>query len=94
MTQPHLWWQRGVVYQVYPRSLDVLAYLRETSDDRFLVAMNLGERPGELVLGPELRGGRVELSTLADTGRDALGEMVRLRPNEGLIIGLPSARAR
>ena len=65
---------------------DVLAYERHAPDgERLLVALNLGGEAREV---EGLRGGgRVLLSTRLDRGGEAALGPVRLRPDEGLVIG-------
>jgi alpha-glucosidase len=73
---------------------DVLAYLREAAGDRFLIALNFADRPGTLSLGPELGGGRLELSTLGITeGEAQVADTLRVRPNEGVVVRLASPPA-
>jgi alpha-glucosidase len=68
---------------------DVLAYERRAPGGRFLVALNMGGRPREPAGLPA--GGRVLASTHMDRAGEATGDAVRLRADEGLVIGLPPA---
>ena len=66
---------------------DVLAYERHApGGGRVLVALNLGGEAREVegIHG----GGRVLLSTRLDRGGEAVAGAVRLRPDEGVIVGL------
>jgi alpha-glucosidase len=74
-------------YQPVEADGDVLAYLRADGDDRCLVALNLGPRPGRLAVPSELAGGRVLVST--HPGRDGApaGPTVDLGGDEGTVIG-------
>jgi alpha-glucosidase len=63
-------------------SSDVLAYLRGKT---FLVALNLGSRPRRLPLPPN---GTVVLSTQLDRTNERAGNILELRPDEGLIVRL------
>jgi hypothetical protein len=133
VTERHLWWQRGVIYQVYPRSfadsdddgigdlegvrarLDYLEWLGvdaiwlspifpspmvdfgydvAAAGHRFVIALNFADRPGTLSLGPELGGGRLELSTMGITeGEAQVADALRLRPNEGVVVRVASPSA-
>jgi len=63
---------------------DLLAYERSVPGRRLVVALNMG--PGEVTFRSPIDGGRVLLSTISgDT--PGVGHEVRLRPNEGVIIG-------
>ena len=64
---------------------DLLAYLREQSGRRFLVALNLGHAPCELALEG---AGRVVLSTHLDREEGVSGS-VNLRADEGVVMELP-----
>jgi alpha-glucosidase len=59
---------------------DVLAYQRAKS---FLVALNLGSKPQRLPLAPN---GTVVLSTHLDRTNEPAGDVLELRPDEGLIV--------
>jgi alpha-glucosidase len=63
-------------------SSDVLTYVRGAT---FLVALNLGPRPRRVSLRPN---GTVVLSTYLDRENERLGNIVALRPDEGLIVRL------
>ncbi|MBV9108069.1 MAG: DUF3459 domain-containing protein [Gemmatimonadetes bacterium] len=64
---------------------DVLAYLREHGDSRFLVALNLGPSPASLDFG----GGReVALSTSTESREMRIRGRVDLRGGEGIIARL------
>jgi alpha-glucosidase len=63
-------------------SSDVLTYVRGAT---FLVALNLGPRPRRVSLRPN---GTVVLSTHLDRENERLGNIVALRPDEGLIVRL------
>jgi alpha-glucosidase len=64
---------------------DCFVYAREAENERFLVALNFGaeERLIELPIG---NPGRIVVSTLMDRAERVGGE-VRLRPQEGCIVG-------
>ena len=67
---------------------DVLAYLREDVDGRWLVALNLGPHPARLALPVPDPAGRVELST--DPGGDgrAVAGSLDLGGDEGVVVRL------
>jgi alpha-glucosidase len=72
-------------YQPIAASGDLLAYLRRTEEEAFLVALNLGSSPSRLALETLGLSGRVALSTRLDRGREPLQGQLALRPNEGVI---------
>jgi alpha-glucosidase len=64
----------------------VLCYVRETEDERMLIALNFTAEP--LEFQTKVGGGRVLLSTLADSPANQSRNQIRLRANEGQIISL------
>ena len=64
---------------------DLFLYRREGADGRYLIALNLGHQPREVVLDG---AGRVALSTHLDREGDAAGATLALRPDEGVIVAL------
>ncbi|HEY3360170.1 MAG TPA: alpha-amylase family glycosyl hydrolase [Polyangia bacterium] len=60
---------------------DVFAFARAAAGRRLTVTLNLGHEPHEAVLP----AGRVLLSTHLDREGDAVGGVVQLRPDEGII---------
>jgi alpha-glucosidase len=69
-------------------SEDVMGYLRQARESRFLIALNLSARPQTLAaLGLH---GVVALSTHLDRQGDAIHDSVELRDNEGVIAKLDS----
>ncbi|RCS25934.1 DUF3459 domain-containing protein [Phyllobacterium salinisoli] len=70
-------------YTTVHASGDVLAYMREMGDERYLIVLNLGAAPAEITLpGP----GRIVLSTKADRADERLRDRLRLGGNEGVLI--------
>jgi alpha-glucosidase len=69
---------------------DLLAYIRRASDERFLIALNLGEGPYALSLTSLSTMGRTVLSTYLDREESAPTDTISLRANEGVIIALAS----
>ncbi len=67
---------------------DLLAYLRRTEDEAFLVALNLGTMPSRLSLETLGLSGRILLSTRLDRGAEPLHANLTLRGNEGVIAAL------
>ena len=76
-------------YQTLTADPPVLAYLREAPGERLLVALNLSGLPQALPLGGLT--GRMRLTTHLDgrEGEHLTGEL-RLRPDEGAVIALPT----
>lgn len=66
---------------------DVLTYERQHGSERFLVALNLADKPHTLSLSDGTQG-YVMLSTLPDRGEESIGAQIILRADEGLIIAL------
>jgi alpha-glucosidase len=73
--------QVGTFERVQSES-DVLSYVRGAS---FHVALNLAGAPRRVTLRPN---GTVVLSTCLDRENQRLGDVVELRPHEGLIVKL------
>ena len=67
---------------------DLLAYLRRTEEESFLIALNLGNTPGRLSLESLGLSGRIRLSTKLDRGNEPLRAHLTLRGNEGVIAAL------
>jgi alpha-glucosidase len=67
---------------------DILAYMREENDRRFLVVLNLGDQP--LDFGPRLSylRGRVVLNTHLDRAGEEVAGALALRGAEGVIVEL------
>jgi alpha-glucosidase len=74
-------------YQPLVAAGDVLAYRRRArqNEPSFVVALNLGSRQQRLALA---RGGTVALSTHLDRADERAGNVLKLRPDEGLIVRL------
>lgn len=77
-------------YQSVAASGDMLAYLRRTEEEAFLVALNLGNTPSRLNLETLGFSGRLRLSTRLDRGGEPLQANLALRANEGVIAALTS----
>ena len=71
---------------------DLLAYIRRTADERFLVALNLGSEPYALSLTSLGVSGRPVLSTHLDLSQEAPTETISLRADEGVIVALDRGR--
>jgi alpha-glucosidase len=71
----------------------LLAYVRKTQSERFLVALNFGPDPHELSLDALSGAGRVLLSTHLDTDAGASIGSVGLRANEGVVVELAGAHS-
>jgi alpha-glucosidase len=75
-------------YHPVAASGDLLAYLRRTDDESFLVALNLGNMPARLSAESMGLQGRILLSTRLDRGAEPLHTNLTLRGNEGVIAAL------
>ncbi len=69
---------------------DVMAYERRAGSDAFLIALNLGARPGALPPGVGASVGTVVLSTEPGHEDEPFEGNRRLAPDEGLIVRLRS----
>ena len=80
-------------YRALPAMGDLLAYLRESAGQRFLIVLNLGGQPDTFANEVLAAGGRVTLSTHPDRQGEAIevGVALDLRPDEGVLIALPTA---
>jgi alpha-glucosidase len=74
-------------YQPVEADGDVLVYLRDDGDGRFLVALNLGPRPARLAVPAEAAGGRVLVSTHPDREGAPAGPSLELGGDEGMVLG-------
>jgi alpha-glucosidase len=75
-------------YEPVEAAGDLLTYVREKDDRRFLIVLNLGHRPQDFFPdGPELRG-RVALSTRLDRDDERLDGALALRGDEGVVVEL------
>lgn len=74
-------------YRPLPAEGDVLAYLREQEDQRFLVALNFGGSQASLVLPPNLQGG-IALSVLPDRTGEKIAGGIELSGNDGVLVEL------
>jgi alpha-glucosidase len=70
---------------------DLLAYIRRTPTERFLVALNLGHAPYGLSLTSLGITGRTVLSTYMDLADDTSTDTITLRADEGVIVALNHA---
>ena len=80
-------------YRALPATGDLLVYLREAAERRFLVVLNLGAEPDTFANENLVGGGQVTLSTHPDRQGEAVaaGVALDLRPDEGLVIALSTA---
>ena len=69
---------------------DLLLYLRASGSRRFLVALNLGHDPQTVQLDATAAGGQIILSTHLDREGEPTGPSLNLRPDEGVVITLPT----
>jgi alpha-glucosidase len=75
-------------YEPVATTGDLLAYIRRMPDERFLIALNLGEEPHALSLASLGMSGRAVLSTYLDREESTCRENVSLRADEGVIVAL------
>jgi glycosidase len=64
---------------------DCFAYLREGSDERYLIALNTSAAPLTVSI-PTATEGRVVLSTHLDREEEVSLDELTLRPDEGVIV--------
>jgi alpha-glucosidase len=69
---------------------DVLAYVRENEEERFLVLLNLGGKPHDVDRGENARAGRVAVATRRSREGEEVGRYFHLEPNDGVVIRLAS----
>ena len=62
-----------------------LVYLRETEDERRVIALNFSSRDQTVAL-PELGRGQITISTLLDRREPVDLAKLHLRPNEGCLV--------
>jgi len=75
-------------YTTVHASGDVLAYMREAEDERYLVVLNLGPAPAEIMVpGPC----RIALATGSDRADEHLEEKLHLDGDEGVLIEMQRA---
>lgn len=70
---------------------EVLAYIREKGDERYLVLLNLGDEPHQIDRGERAAEGRVAVATCRELEGETLGRHVELAPHDGLVVRLPPA---
>jgi alpha-glucosidase len=75
-------------YEPIAATGDLLAYVRRTKDERFLVVLNLGGEACGLSWDALGLSGRLLLSTHLDRHGEVFTDHVALRPNEGVIAEL------
>jgi alpha-glucosidase len=81
-------------YEPVAASGDLLAYIRHTSNERLLVALNLGAKPCTLYLESLGTVGQMLISTYLDRDHDLSTTNLALRANEGLIVALSAGTER
>ena len=72
-------------YQPVAMTGDLLAYMRQSGTQRFLIALNLGGEPHALAAPHE---GTLALSTYLDRDAELISGELHLRANEGIVIAL------
>jgi alpha-glucosidase len=82
------------LYKPLKASGDLLLFYRELSEERLLVALNMGPEPIAISFPDESLSGRVILSSFLDReGEEVLGS-IDLRGHEGLLVKVDFGRAR
>jgi alpha-glucosidase len=79
-------------YEPIAATGDLLAYVRRTKDERFLIVLNLGGEACGLSWDALGLSGRLLLSTHLDRHEETFTDHVALRPNEGVIVELSAAQ--
>jgi alpha-glucosidase len=79
-------------YRTFSAEGDVLAYVRqdEPTGRQMLVALNLGRQP-QAVLLTSFPPGRVRVSTGCDRAEEGVESMLRLGPDEGVVVDVATA---
>jgi alpha-glucosidase len=80
-------------YVSLPAGEDLMAYERRFGDRRFLVVLNFGSQERIFDLAALRAQPVLRLSTHLDRARESLGDELRLRADEGVIVGLGGAGA-
>ena len=75
-------------FAALPAGEDLIAYLRKTGERRFLIVLNLGSRQRRFNIAMLEAQAVLLLSSYLDRERERLGDEVRLRGDEGLIVEL------
>lgn len=70
---------------------DVLAYIRQHGDQRFVIVLNLGAEPHTVDLAAHDIGGRIVLSTRLDREGETAGGVLALRGDDGVVIEIDRA---
>jgi alpha-glucosidase len=74
-------------YRGVPAAGDILTYMREHDGSRFLAALNFGHVAQTAMLDDSMRGA-IALSTHLDRDGEVVDRMLRLRPDEGVLVRL------
>jgi alpha-glucosidase len=70
---------------------DLLAYVRQHGERRFLIALNMGEMPHAVNFPDRGEHARIVLSTYLDREDEKVHGEINLRANEGVIVALHPA---
>jgi len=81
-------------YRPIPADGEVLAFVRETGEERILVALNMGAEPASVDLPADSKPGRLLLSSLCDRENERVAGTLQLRGNEGIIVELSVQQAK
>ena len=73
-------------YTPLKASGDLLLFYRELSEERLLVALNMGPEPIAVSFADESLSGRVILSSFLDREGEEVLDSIDLRGNEGLLV--------
>jgi alpha-glucosidase len=75
-------------YRPIAASGEVLAFIRESGEEKMLVALNMGPEPAVANLPATESQGRVLLSTFGDRAHERVAGTLSLRGNEGVVVKL------
>ena len=76
-------------YMPMPASENLIAYIRQNDQQRFLILLNLSPWPERYPLGSLCRHARLRLSTFLDRTDTQCEEWIEIRGDEGLILEVP-----
>lgn len=75
-------------YRAIKATDELLLFLRETADEKLLVALNMGQEPMSVSIANGLLRGEILLSSFCDRATELVDGNIELRANEGTVIKL------